>query len=937
MSELFEGARAVAHVLLGMEEQKTVLVVDQALDQIYRMANYQGVDRDTLRTQLLADFRIRTGEATFLVNKEITPWLKQRQGEIKWQLWERYKAYMILKDPSFPVNSLDDLTDKILDKCNDPSAHGRWDRRGLVVGHVQSGKTSNYIGLINKAVDAGYKLIVVIAGIHNSLRGQTQQRIDEGFIGRNSHDYIESHKNIKIGVGNYQIDTEIYSYTSSAENGDFNKAIADRLSVPVGGKNPTILVIKKNKSVLENLIDWLSRSAAEDEKGYQTISNIPLLVIDDEADNASVNSGKDIEDIKTINRLIRTLLTLFQQNTFIGYTATPYANIYIPEEWNETVETTIKRRKYLVGEDLFPRDFIVNLPPPSNYVGATRLFGYFIPETGEGCEGLEIIRYIDDQEPEFPLQLTTKNKNDLPEDVPESLYKAIQAFILTCAIRRVRGQENKHNSMLVHVALYVAWIDKIAFLVNEIVRDYKLQIKAGKGPLLREIEELFKTDFVSTTRSTLRDLKDYTDPAIREHTWIEIQSELKKAVAKIEVRAVHGVKNTSQLDYHNIEEINYERNKKNGLSVIAVGGNRLARGITLEGLSVSYYLRTTRLYDALMQMGRWFGYRPGYLDLCRLYTTGELVRWYQHVTVATQEMRADFDTLAAAWPRKTPRDYQLKVRTHSGLLSITSASRMRWHEIIQVGFSGETKQTYEFSKKPEIIEANLRVFEELISSLPAPTTTKRLTWTGAYADTVITFLRKFNSSGPNINSEVLSGYLETQVRNHNYTKWTIGVANNTASTVIIRRRGDNDKKVETEKATNYYSVNLPGIGNHDIGLTVRNDLGWTQGPVYTLSRSAILAPGDDYFDLGLMKNDGKHPSKSEIFKQRATLQQGLLYIYLLDPRGTENAGNLPIVGFFVSFPELEDEEKVEFAARKMERPEIENSQDDDDLAGEYES
>jgi len=261
---------------------------------------------------------------------------------------------------------------------------------------------------------------------------------------------------------------------------------------------------------------------------------------------------------------------------------------------------------------------------------------------------------------------------------------------------------------------------------------------------------------------------------------------------------------------------------------------------------------------------------------------------------------------------------------------------MRWHEIIKVGFSGETKQTYEFSKKPDVITANLRHFEELIKSLPTPSDGKRLTWTGSYAEEVITFLRKFNSSGPNINSEVLSGYLEKQVKNHNYINWTIGIANNTAPSVIIRRMV-NREKVSTEKATSYYPLNVPGVGQTNIGLTVRNDLGWTEGSVYTLSRSAILAPGDDYFDLGLTKTDGKHPAKSKITERRANLQQGLLYFYLLDPRGTENAGELPIVGFFISFPELKDEQKVEFAARKMERPDVEDSQEDDDLAGENES
>jgi hypothetical protein len=431
MSDLLQAARQVTHIFLSSYDKVTRENIETEADKALAYPHYSEIDRGKLIEQLIADFGVYTGDATFLVEKDILPWVAEKKVTLKdWPLWTRYATYMKSNDPGFPVRSLDTLTDKILDKCVDPSRPGAWDRRGMVVGHVQSGKTSNFIGLINKSVDAGYKLIIVIAGIHNSLRSQTQLRVDEGFIGRKSADFIELHRKIKTGVGDYQVDTEIFSYTSSANEGDFKKVIAERLNVPVGGHSPTVLVIKKNKSILENLIDWISRFAVETDEGFPIIQNIPLLVIDDEADNASVNSGKDINDIRTINRLIRTLLKLFQKKTFIGYTATPYANIFIPEEWNNDQESLINNKKFLVGEDLFPRDFIVNIPAPSNYIGAERIFGYENPETGEGCDGLDIIRLADDQEPYFPATINKSNKNNLPDDVPKSLYKAIQYFNL---------------------------------------------------------------------------------------------------------------------------------------------------------------------------------------------------------------------------------------------------------------------------------------------------------------------------------------------------------------------------------------------------------------------------------------------------------------------------------------------------------------------------
>lgn len=466
----FDSARNMAHILINQYERSSINVdlIRQQVNTILNLLNAEDyVSREELISQLIADFEIYPGHATQLISNDVKPWLNDAKASIEWNLWGRYRSYLGRKDASIYLNTLDDETDKILDKCVNPNTPGSWDRRGMVVGNVQSGKTSNYTGLINKATDAGYKIIIIIAGIHNSLRKQTQERIDEGYIGRNSADLILRQTKNKIGVGDFVTDTEIFSYTSSEDNGDFNKGIATRLNVPIGGNNPTVLVIKKNKSILENLILWLSQFAKQDQQGNAKIYNTPALIIDDEADNASVNSGNEI-DVRTINRLIRTLLNIFDQNTFIGYTATPYANLFIPSKWSEELETNIKGVRFKVGEDLFPRDFIINIHPPSNYIGAVQVFGYDDEMSGEQHEGLNIIRYAEDQEPNFPKKISAAGINGLPDDVPASLREAIKAFIITCAVRRLRKDEKKHNSMLVHVALRVAWIDRIAWLINEI-------------------------------------------------------------------------------------------------------------------------------------------------------------------------------------------------------------------------------------------------------------------------------------------------------------------------------------------------------------------------------------------------------------------------------------------------------------------------------------
>nr|WP_320037613.1 Z1 domain-containing protein [uncultured Bacteroides sp.] len=919
---MIENARNIAHILLAKYKRKdiTIETIVEEVDNIYLMPAFKDINKEELISLLVGDFEIHAKEATLLVAEDIKPWLYEEKSKIKPELWNRYRIYMNQKDSSFPLGNLDDITDKILDKCVNPKTKGRWDRRGMVVGNVQSGKTANYTGLINKATDAGYKLIIVIAGIHNSLRAQTQYRIDEGFIGRDSSDFILKKRNNKIGVGLIKADTEIYSYTSTDNKGDFNRATATRLNVPIGGKSPTVLVIKKNKSILENLILWLYNFANEDLNGDKKIFDVPLLVIDDEADNASVNSGTEI-DIKTINRLIRTLLNLFNQNTFIGYTATPYANIFIPTAWSEEVETMVKDVRLKVGEDLFPRDFIVNIPPPSNYIGAVKVFGYENNETGEDFKGLDIIRLANDQEPYFPLRLNSINKNELPDEVPSSLKRAIKSFILTCAIRRLRGQENKHNSMLVHVALYVTWIDRVAWLVNEIVRDYKLQIRSGQGPLLEELKSLFIEDFVPTTDNIIENLS-YKDYKIKKHEWDEVKDVLIDAVMKIEVRAVHGTKNTRNLEFHNIEDINYN-DYDNGMSVIAVGGNRLARGITLEGLSVSYYLRTTRLYDSLMQMGRWFGFRPGYVDLCRLYTTEQLINWYRHVTLATEEMRADFDEMSAQ--NKRPVDYQLKVRTHPEMvainrLSITSAYKMRDTERIAVSYSGKTIQTYIFEKSKSVVLNNYKSFTSLLSKFKTPDREEpnTLLWRNINSDLVVDFIASYKQNY--FNDNVLCSYIEKQRKDGNLLKWSVAVILNSQSNVSA---GGILNGLPVKMHTFIWAN-----GKAEGGLPARNFQDNINTLIVAGGKNSILDKRARMVDLNLQV---LNPTEDIIKTRRNELETPLLVLYPFDPRISDQLDSeCPLVGYGVLFPTFQNEFKVEYVARQIAFDD-EDSQVDDDM------
>lgn len=919
---LLQSARAITHTLLSLHQGQ---ITDEVLLSVIEKASAinivegQTFDKHELFEILRADYSVGKGEITIL-SDDVEPWLNDEKTNINFELWNRYKLYMSENDPSFPVNDLDDFTDKILDKCVNPKKQGSWDRRGMVVGHVQSGKTSNYVGLINKATDAGYKVIIIIAGTISSLRRQTQERIDLGYIGRNSSAFIRENQNRLIGVGKYKSETDIYSLTSSyyksGDEGDFNQKIATRLNIPIG-RNPVVFVIKKNKSILENLIDWFSKDVnAKIVDGTPKLFDVPALIIDDEADAASVNASRDINDIKTINRLIRTLLNIFNQNTFIGYTATPYANLFISQDYNEEQTTVVKNKTYKIGEDLFPRDFIINIKAPTNYIGAAKIFGYENTNPELTKEPLDVFREISDYDPPFFRTINRENKDILPEYLPPSLERAIKSFILTCAIRRVRGHETKHNSMLVHVALLVRWIDRVAYLVNEKTKEYKNAIQSEDVTLLNELKELYETDFLPTTKNVLENL-DYTDIRIKEHTWEEVKKELKNAVLKIDIRSVHGTRSTTNLEYHNIEEIDYNRHE-NGLSVIAVGGSRLSRGITLEGLSVSYYIRTTRMYDSLMQMGRWFGYRPGYVDLCRLYTTNQIFEWFNHITLATEEMRNDFDEMTATHQR--PKDFRLKVRNHHGLLTITSLNKLYFSQDIEISFSGENPQTYCLLKTKYAIENNFNALKSLVSTIGFPAKenrietskgkTRYLFYPNSNIEPICNFIDAYKIEQPSISNATLSEYIRTQSRTNKIREWSICLVSNTDEKVFINRYENNpdDTRGPKDDVMTYDLVSNGEIIT--LGRSVRNQpKNGRFGEHYTIAKNQIDDLKDRQVDLAIKTNT----TNKEIKEQRASEKKGLLLIYALDERGTPNVNNgIPIVGYSLHFPRIDDETKVSY-------------------------
>ncbi len=292
-----------------------------------------------------------------------------------------------------------------------------------------------------------------MAGLLNALRNQTQERIDEGFVGFDSSQQLEATtlEEKLTGVGNFYDPSNWHSPVPLTTNSqDFDRKIATQLRAQISQFNePVIFVLKKNVSILKNLIDWLKSNNSE-------LNRFPMLLIDDEADHASVNTNREDLDPTATNSRIRELLSLFEQSSYLGYTATPFANIFIDPENDDD----------MLKDDLFPRDFIISLDTPSNYVGASRIF----EEDGD----LDIVREVNDYEDAIPLN---HKKDEFPPFLPESLHEAVRTFILVKVIRNLRGQENSHNSMLINISRFTDIQSNVKWQIHEYLTELRDAVK----------------------------------------------------------------------------------------------------------------------------------------------------------------------------------------------------------------------------------------------------------------------------------------------------------------------------------------------------------------------------------------------------------------------------------------------------------------------------
>lgn len=910
--------------MLGSNSSVTRDQIEEQVKQILLMPDFAEIDGDQLIREIESIYSVRAEDYRIIERKERRmPWLNAKRAEIQWDFWLRYRSYLqdIKNFAPETIIKLDRLTDRIINSLYDPTANIEIDKKGLVVGQVQSGKTSNYTGLICKAADSGVKLIIILAGLHNNLRSQTQLRIDEGFLGFDTqHTRAFNQNNIRIGVGRIARSSVAHSLTSSLDNGDFTQGAANSSGFNFDTNEPIIAVVKKNPHVLRRLYQWLSAQAVQESESIRKIRNKSLLLIDDEADNASINISNDPEKRSTINNWITQIIGLFGKSGYVGYTATPFANIFIPLE----------------EDNLFPRDFIINIPPPSNYIGPEKVFGFRLMEDDDEVQTvLPIVKRIDDYSNFVPDR--HKQFDQLPSGLPNSLKLAIRCFILSCAIRNLRGQINTHNSMLIHVTRFQRWQDHITELVQNQFDYYRMGINQNDIDIIKEFRDTFEKDeadyksFVTISSLIIDSPLNEIEQNIHVHTWDELQPHLNEAASRIEVRAIHGGSRDT-LDYYDHTE---------GLSVIAIGGNKLSRGLTLEGLSISYYLRSSRMYDTLMQMGRWFGYRSGYVDLCRLFTSRELNEWFCHIAHASEELREEFDYMSDI-AGSTPEQYALRVRTHPGVLQISASNKMKSAVTVHITHSGRLVESYEFKKEINIINNNLINTKSFIASLPDnyQTVKNNFVWFDRTADEVISFLGGIQTV-ENLKAydpQNLIRFINSQLPNGELTQWRV---------VLMSKRNAANSFI-FEVNDNFF----------DIGLFIRKeDPNNSDENVYYLRKSHIISPKDEFIDLTseeyeeaiqLTKElresqnkdgDPAYPNGELVRNRIRNPRMPLLLIYLLDPelsliKYPLPVGTNPFVGYAISFPRSNYNSFVSYAVNEelLDRFDIEDNLDaiDDD-------
>lgn len=675
MPDLKEVAAQIAQPMLSKDYPVPPIpeqAIDKVVAEIRGLAMFESLgesDWSTVAKMIKSTVKITMEPGTTLKAATVVDWLTDREGDIAWKRWIAYRQLLTQKGFAPGVlATIDTSTRDILNCVGDPETTGQWKRRGLVIGEVQSGKTASYLGVVNRAADAGYRLIILLAGGTEALRKQTQFRVDEGLLGR---DTAQSGKH--FGVAKWHTNF-LSAQALTTQESDFRKKSKEASDIQVDPDSPTplVFVVKKNKTALENLKEWISGQRLGEAR-----LDIPMLFVDDESDYASVNT-RDEDSPTVINSLIREILDQVTRSSYLAFTATPFANVFIDHESDS--ET--------LGDDLFPKDYIRTLDAPSNYVGSRRYFG------SEDKADSSLLVALDDVTHQFPFKHKSHHSVG---SLPKSLKDAIRAFVVASAIREARS-DRQPRSMLVNVSRFKL----VQRQVHELVEAEFERVKSAV--------ELHSVGYADDEHAEMRELRRIFQLHFgsAEEPWSKIRRNLKAAVQDTSVKLINSERVKVAKD---LTEVETSR-------MIAVGGDVLSRGLTLEGLTVSYFHRQVGAADTLLQMARWFGYRPAYDDVCRVWIPDEVSDRFRYVAGIVEDLRAQLKVMKKQ--QLTPTHFGLRVRMHPEALLITARNKMKAAQAKPwtVNVAGARNlETVRVSAENRDIVENYRAVKDLVAAV----------------------------------------------------------------------------------------------------------------------------------------------------------------------------------------------------------------------------
>lgn len=649
--------------------------------------------------------------------------------------------------------------------------------KGLVMGNVQSGKTANMAGLMAMAADNGFNYFIILSGVIENLRKQTEKRLHDDMKGTD--------KNRRSGYLNWTPveNPSLRDNTSKHNLSNFN--------LSPNSRDRYFTVCLKNKSRLRDLKNWLL-----DDKNQA--KNLKILIIDDEADQASINTknmnniedANDEEQYTAINKLIRNLVNepSFGGMNYISYTATPYANVL-----NETSR-----------DSLYPRNFITLLEPSEDYIGPKQIFG---TEEPEKSPKVDIVLEIPDKDAEIVKEIQ-KGHGDDP--LPNSFKKSINWFLLSVAAIRSTGYK-KPLSMLVHTSFKIDHHEIIA----EKIQNYLEHIKDNFDSFITNFEELYKSESANLTKQTfINNMSNYSTPDTVPELpeWTSVLKELEYIFELKNNDFVSHIQigDEGQLKYHTGIHLAIDNSRtkasnqhvrlvypsKNNLpekapAFIVVGGNTLSRGLTLEGLTTTYFLRTTNQADTLMQMGRWFGYRKGYELFPRVWLDRKAFERFTFLSQMNEELRDEIRNYSSEEGHgQTPTDIAPKIKNspNRALIRITANNKSQASKPVEFDFRGFNSQTIYFEKDEEQLTENLNTTEEFLNQLDTPEIDRNLMiWRNVDNLTVKDFLEKYNVCSSDIKMSTIPALInwlkenDAELNNWSVVLSSIGDINETAS------------------------------------------------------------------------------------------------------------------------------------------------------------